>query len=351
MAFQIATRLSDYRRLVLDRLKTQDPAGIELARKNSGELFASLLVEPLNLVIDGGRRRHRYLIVIDGLDETIREGRSDLAEVLAAEAQKLPPWMAIVVTSRPEEPILRQFAGLQPFRLKAESPENLDDLRSYIRAWLAITPSTGVDVEGLVAGIVTASEGNFLYVRMLRDAVTAGTLSLDAPEGLPQGLIGLYERWFRHRFLNPEAYETYVPLLSVIVAAEHPVPALWLTRIFGWSKRDTARMLEGLGSLFERRSEGITPFHKSLRDWLIDGKAAGPAFVVDETDGTKRLADALWAEFMHWAQQSEHYALDDFCVAELPAQIMRSRLDDSRARLTAHGAWSAVRSGLSLHLT
>ena len=86
LAFQIATRLPDYRRLLLNRLKAQDFEGGQLGRKSPAALFSFLLVEPLRLSIEGGRRGDRYLIVIDGLDETLRDGRSDLAEVVSAEA-------------------------------------------------------------------------------------------------------------------------------------------------------------------------------------------------------------------------------------------------------------------------
>ena len=116
-------------------------------------------------------------------------------------------------------------------------------------------------------------------------------------------------------------------MVALIVAAEHPVPEAWLTRLFGWSKREAAAMLEGLGSLFERRSDGVAHFHKSLRDWLIDARAAGPAFVVDEADGSNRLATALWAEFANWAQRSERGVVDDFCVAELPAHARTAKGD------------------------
>jgi hypothetical protein len=111
LAFQIATRLPDYRRLLLERLQNQDPAGEEVRRKSPAALFSFLLIEPLNRAIDGGRSENRLLVVVDGLDETVRDGRSDLAELLGAEAHKLPTWIAVVATSRPEEPILRQFAG------------------------------------------------------------------------------------------------------------------------------------------------------------------------------------------------------------------------------------------------
>jgi tetratricopeptide (TPR) repeat protein len=353
LAFQIATRLPDYRRLVLERLVSQDPDGSELARKGPAAAFNWLLIEPLRRAIDGGRSSHRYLIVIDGLDETVRDGRSELAEILCEHVGKLPSWIAMVVTSRPDEPIQRQFAGLQPVTIKAESTENLDDLRAYTSDWLAHFDLPDAELAALTGRAVAASEGNFLYLRMLREAVAAGTLNLLAPEGLPQGLVGLYERWFRRQFPDASTYESYVPLLAVLAAAEHPVPEPWLARIFGWSKRDAARKLAGLGSLFERRPDGVAPFHKSLRDWLVDARASGAEFVVDEEEGARRLVNVLWAELARLAEEAKNgeaasgeprrAELDPFCVAELPTQLARLPAQDMRKLIAEIGGWVSLR--------
>jgi tetratricopeptide (TPR) repeat protein len=329
IAFQIATRLPDYRRLLLNRLKRQDSDGSEMALKSPAALFGWVIVEPLRLAIDGGRRNDRYLIVIDGVDETVRDGQSELADVLASEASKLPDWMAIVVTSRPEEPIVRQFSSLQPVRLEATSPENLDDVRAYVRGWLQGQP----DLDVLVERIVAAAEGNFLYVRTLREAVAAGTLSLEHPESLPRGLVGLYGRWFRHRFPKHQDYERHLPLLSVLAVAEHPVPEKALAAMFGWSSPQKARMLEGLGSLFERRPEGVAPFHKSLRDWLTDEGAAGADFLVPAEEGAARLFNFLWDSFGQTLGRDQG-PLDSFCLAELPLQITRRSAAELRAKIS-----------------
>src|SRR6202008_391920 len=108
-------------------------------------------------------------------------------------------------------------------------------------------------------------------------------------EDLPQGWIGLYERWFRRQFPDDSSYGHIRPLLEVLVAATRPVPEEWLRQLFGWTVSEQARMLERLGSLFERRKDGIAPFHKSLRDWLIDDRSAGADFVIDVQTGSKRL--------------------------------------------------------------
>ncbi|MCX5756934.1 MAG: hypothetical protein NTU83_00200, partial [Candidatus Hydrogenedentes bacterium] len=78
LAFQLATRLPDYRKLLLTLPEIE---GENLDRKDAAELFDYLLANPLRSVIYGGRER--YLIVIDALDEAGEAGRNPLVEMLA----------------------------------------------------------------------------------------------------------------------------------------------------------------------------------------------------------------------------------------------------------------------------
>ena len=94
LAFQLATRLPDYRKLLLTL-----PEIAELDRKDAGELFDYLLANPLKLSITGGRER--LLIVIDALDEAGGDGRNEHVEMLARHAPRLPDWLGLVVTSQP----------------------------------------------------------------------------------------------------------------------------------------------------------------------------------------------------------------------------------------------------------
>ncbi len=60
-------------------------------------MFNWPLAEPLALN-DGGRRHDRFILVIDALDETVRDGVSELADLLAEQPPVLPPWKPVVVT-------------------------------------------------------------------------------------------------------------------------------------------------------------------------------------------------------------------------------------------------------------
>lgn len=325
LAFQMATRLPDYRRLLLDKFVTEDPEGKRFATRNVFDLFDWLLAEPLRLAIAGGRDKDRYVIVIDALDETIRDGRSSLAEALAASAHKLPPWLGMVVTSRPEPAILRQLAGFKPHVISAESADNIGDLRTYAARWLIDESLGHGDLEARVSRLLEAADGNFLYLARLRDAANQGLVDLDNPAGLPRGLVGLYEQWFRRQFGEVSNYERFVPLIEVLVAAEQPMPEAWLDRIFGWTLRERVRFVEGLGTLFERSAKGITPFHKSLRDWLTDAHAAGADFLVDETIGHRRIVEALWPELATWIETGGTEHPDGFVISELTAQLGATR--------------------------
>lgn len=214
---------------------------------------------------------------------------------------------------------MRQFAGLNPQVLDAETKENVDDLRAFARRWLEAGQIGSDQLNAQTEAIVGAADGNFLYLRRLQDAMRAEPMA--SAMSLPKGLVGLYERWFRRQFTDGKGYDEYRALIEVLVACEHPVPEVWLSKIFDWSEPTKTRLLDGLGSLFEHRGGGLSPFHKSLRDWLIDGHNAGPEFVVDIENGRRRLMAALWPRYEQWLGDPDDLTFEPFWTSELASQV------------------------------
>ena len=158
LAFLLATRLPDYRRRLLDRFRLHDHTGEELKRKGPVAMFHWLLAEPLQL-IDGGRRRDRCVLLIDALDESLRNSTSELTDLLVELAPKLPDWMALLLTSRPDFPIAASLSAVAPFRLEtAAAVANVQDLRVYARGWLATPERTPTDAEALIERVVAAAD-------------------------------------------------------------------------------------------------------------------------------------------------------------------------------------------------
>ena len=308
LAFQIATRLPDYRKLLLTL-----PEIAELDRKDAAELFDYLLSNPLRSVIHGGRER--YLIVIDALDEAGEAGRNPLVEMLARNAQRLPDWLGLVVTSRPEFDVKTPLQALNPFPLDTQSESNRTDIRDYLRRELATPLQNRPDADRLVEKILEKSEGVFLYVERFCDDVQRGHLSLDRPEQFPQGLGGIFCQYFQRQFPDLEKFRKDVrPALRAILAAHEPLPVEILQRLFNWQDEELRDFTRPLGSLFpvatEAGHEVIKPYHKSLADWLGDEAKAG-AYFVSVKEGHLFLRDYCRSRWSH----------EDFSLAHFPAHL------------------------------
>ena len=313
LAFQIATRLPNYRKLLLTL-----PEIDNLEPKSPDELFEYLLTNPLAQGIDGGHER--YLIVIDALDEASEGGRNPLVEVLARKARLLPEWIGIIATSRPEFDVTGPLQGLNPYPIDTATTENLNDIREYLAIEIGEALQALSDPEPVIDQILDKSEGVFLYVEYFCDDIQQGHYSLDQPERFPQGLGGMFHEYFRRQFPNQKEYEKIVePVIGVILAAREPLPTAILQSLFDWKETELRRWIHRLGSLFatpiESNNEVIRPYHKSLTDWLGDSKKANIYFV-SIREGENRLADFCWNEY-----QADLDTMSQYAIKHLPEHL------------------------------
>jgi len=304
IAFQLATRLPDYRKLLLTL-----PEIKELDRKDASELFEYLLSNPLKSVINGGREK--LLIVVDALDEAGESGRNPLVDTLARNSHLLPAWLGMVVTSRPEFDVKTPFQALNPFPLDTKSKSNRADIRDYLLSKLASQLETRSNAEKFVAQILEKSEGVFLYAERFCDDVQKGYFSLEHPEQFPQGLGGIFAQYFQRQFPDLEKFHKEIrPALRAILAACEPLPLEILQKLFNLEDEGLRDFIHTLGSLFPvmktTDSETIKPYHKSLADWMGDEAKAGVYFV-SLLEGKRFLADSFWKVFQKSQKSVHHY--------------------------------------------
>ncbi len=352
IAFQLARRIDNYRFWLLQTLARlhpapeQDPGSIltnlaavwqALGDLQPAALFDLLLLEPLHLTIDGGARHDPYLLVLDGLDETIADEKCELASLLSDRAPRLPAWLSIAAASRNSAAISGPFAGIDPLVL--EGADQISDLRAYALDWLG-----AVGREALVDRVVAAAEGAFLYLSLLRDAVERGWMNLTAPEGLPRGLTRLYLKWFEHLFPDLADYKQHDrPLISVLIASRQPVPIALLETMFDWDEPTSEARLRHLDRLFLTRNSAIGPFHTSLRDWLVRrGDYGAGLYLAAATQGIADLAAALWPRFAAFAADPPGSPMDAFTRTELPGLATRQPEAAFQAALHAAGPWDDV---------
>ncbi|MCX8028274.1 MAG: toll/interleukin-1 receptor domain-containing protein, partial [Thermodesulfovibrionales bacterium] len=193
LAFQIATRLPDYRKFLLKLPEIND-----LRAKNEHELFTYLITEPLHICIDGGRQTG--LILIDALDEADDSGKS-ISNLLVKYIPELPKWVKLLATTRPEPKIMPILSGLHPRKIDSGDERNRRDIFIYLKDRLKSKDPS----DETITAIVKKSEGIFLYARYVADEVLSNNLSLDRIDEFPLGLGGIYSQYFNRQFPDIES--------------------------------------------------------------------------------------------------------------------------------------------------
>jgi len=337
VAAQLRTQLPGYRAALeavdLDALPDADP----------GSLLRRLVADPLRAELSA----ETFLLAVDALDEALAFGHRHLARLLAERLDDLPPWLRLVLSTRPEPEILDLFSRFRPHAIDAARAENRADVAAYLARRLAEPvlaerlAAAGAEPAALAARIAAGGSGNFLYVTQALAAVETGQIDLAAADAFPDGLVGIYHSFFERRFPGGAGFDALRPLLEVLTAAREPLSAAVLARVMGRSALAVEADLEPLAAFFPEREGGYRPYHKSVADWLSGRAGRSRRFRVDPVEGHRRLAAALAAEFQ--AGRASAYAL-----AHLPAHLLAAGELDRAAALLADLAFLEVKCAAGL---
>ena len=352
IAYQLATQLPDY----MERLARLDLARV-CSESNAQTLFDSLFVQPFAAGFPAPDRT--LAVVIDALDEATQHGKNELAGLIAREFPRTPPWLRLVVTSRPEKEVRLPLQGFSFFVLTTASEENRRDVRIYLGLELERFSPGGVAAETLDA-IIARSEGVFLYVVWVIRELDAGRLRLENVEGFPQGLGGIYLDFFQRQFIEPEGgrnwikiYEQqYLPVLELLASALEPLRIEYVAAVLNWGPRDQAKVLSALGSLFPVESGIIRPFHLSVLDWLQDPDKAGAELLVDARSGHRRHAMwglTQWREgnLGRWGRYARDWRESDMYWLEHLAAHLYDSGDHERLQRLIGKSWMQARCSAS----
>jgi hypothetical protein len=290
LAFQMATRLPDYRAKLINQQQIDKE---KIFKKSADDLFQYLITEPLNKS-EKIPEATRLCLVIDGLDEAGTGNNSNaLANLLVKHVNRLPNWLGVVITSRPEpylEQILMPISGIS---VDGQTQQNQKDLVAWIDVKLPKNVQ-GEERQRVIDTVLDKSGGTFLYLRLLDED---NTLDISKPETLPNKLDGIFKQNFNRYFPDAKEYGDKIErFLRLLVVAPGPLPEQMGRQILDWSQRDlTINVIEPMGSLLQERDGGLIFFHASLSDWLKDPKRSG-SHCVNET-GSKELGNFVWSQF------------------------------------------------------
>lgn len=286
MAFRLATKLPDYRKLLLHQLEQVDNG---LEEMNDDALFEFLLSYPLNHLVDGGRETG--MIIVDGLDEAEKDGVNPLATVFSRCAERLPRWIQFIFTSRPERNIISLFEGADSLDIVDDIPDGYNDIMAYLLRALSIELKQIPNRLEVLNKICELSEGVFLYAELLVEDVKNGAVDLSNPNSFPRGLSDFYRSSMDRKFRNSGSFEAIRCFLELLVVSDS-IPEQIVMNVCRYSKYIYLSNLDLLGS-WVNRQEGqsviLNFFHKSLSDWFTDEQRSG-LYYVDKKQGALLLA-------------------------------------------------------------
>ena len=129
----------------------------EHSRNSLPDAYCVLLNEPLHDL----DRREQVLIVVDALDESKTETKSDFLELISEKFPELPRWVKILITSRPELQVRKKLQHFNPVEILPDNRHHTNDLKHFFQQCL---PDLN---EGTVNSLISKCEGSFLYADYL----------------------------------------------------------------------------------------------------------------------------------------------------------------------------------------
>ncbi|MFE5923157.1 hypothetical protein [Streptomyces sp. NPDC056468] len=329
----------------IDRLDGGSATGVvinNLYVKQVRDEFEVLLRAPLAALPSPDRP---LILLVDSLDEadtyTTGRGGPSLGQLLA-ESADLPPWLRLILTSRPQRSVLRHFPDDRALLLDDKRAECLVDTRLYLDTRLAeaelrrwVGDDESADQHQIVTRLHELGSGNFLYLKTVVNALAAGDLHRADLGMLPPGLDGIYQAFLLR--LSGSWEDRYLPLLEILAVAQEPLTEVELAHLSKLAQGQVRRYLSVLGQLTIASKSGTETthrlFHDSLRDYLLDGDR-NEDFWCDPAIGHRKVSRRYLDEFNgHWT------LCDRYGLSYLPVHLRGAGEEEQLSRLLFQFDW------------
>ena len=286
MAFRLASKLPDYRSILLHQLDTD----LQLDEMNPEALFDFLLAYPLSHLVDGNRETG--IIVVDGLDEAEVNGDNPLAAAFSKCMDRMPRWIRFVFTSRPERNVSKYFQSCESLDIIGDIPVGYNDIMAYLVKSLAVELQLVSNKLEILKKICELSDGIFLYAELLVADLKSGIIKMNELNSFPKGLNSFYRISMERKFPDQTSFIQVREMLELLSIAD-TLPEELLLCVSGYKQYAYLTCLDKLGSYVNRVEENgliVLGFsHKSFRDWFVNRSQSGE-FYIDYESGALRAA-------------------------------------------------------------
>ena len=251
------------------------------------DAFTVILNEPLHAL----DRREPMLVVVDALDESKADDKSEFLELISDEFPDLPKWIKILITSRPELQVKKKLENFNPLEILPQDYNQLIDLMCFVEGSLPHLELHSISL------LVKKCQGSFLYAYyMVKEIMNVGAgVEPNLTEYAPRGISGFYERQFKRlrtglQQNDPRILNAFINVVAASSGAPLPIEILLMCMNLSNDKYEIRNtIINMMSEILPVHDNCLTVYHKSLTDWLTLGGYEEHGFVADVDDGTERL--------------------------------------------------------------
>ena len=277
LVYQFYCKFSECREIVETMLEELD-----INRESAHSLFAKFILEPLSQLPEDHSNMY---IVIDALDECNFETRQTLLNLILFNFVRLPKWLIIIMTCRPDQKITQKLNKVKPvFELVHDDPRNIHDIEIYLEDALRERMQQE-QLKATIQVLLKKCNGMFLYFDFTIDSLLE---CKDLQNLLPDGIGEYYEQNFArlYKYLGKVKYTT---LLEAVTASLGDLPVQFVCSLLNIELDEASSIIDIVSTVLPVQNGCIRIFHKSVCDWLTNEEEAG-IYAVNHTQGHHHLA-------------------------------------------------------------
>ncbi|KAJ3280118.1 hypothetical protein HDU79_011982, partial [Rhizoclosmatium sp. JEL0117] len=234
------------------------------------------------------------LIIIDALDELNKDTRHSVLKILTTLCPKLPDFVKIITTGRPERDIYFALQVVSPFVLSPNNVENKTDLEVFVKyrfKTLWGESEGSLEAEKCCKELVEKADGLFIYARNVCEYIKKQNLdpkqALDDIQALTSGSDGVYRAIIERELQTnrTEKLAWFKRVFAVMFTAQRPLTLPSLANVGGLDLIEVETVVAEVRSILKIEARGvISAIHKSVKDFFTDCSRCGPELFIQDVD-------------------------------------------------------------------
>jgi WD40 repeat protein len=334
----------------IETIKNSQVLGIVIENLNTNnplEALDVILRRPLNLISNTQHKKN--ILIFDALNEAvIFERRENLVRLLAS-VDDLPSSIRFICTTRWEQRVWSFLKPIKPceYELKNQSTT----IRKYINSRFKddFFQKEINNVSEFTNRLIFQAQDNFLYVKMLIDAIKHRKIFINNLNCLPSSITEIYNESLRY-LIEGHSRKKYKLILAILTVSQEPITQKQISNFTDVTLEELKDIIRVICQFFDiygdTKEEKYTLFHQSFKDYLID-EVNNSEFWCDPIRQHQRIVDYYWNDAKLWSREPDS---DEYLWKYLPYHLSQAGQNEKLRKLLLNLEWlQAKLNATSIH--